>query len=138
MKLLAYCPHCNNIFQSRFAGSISPNTTVVDCQESCPVCGKMAQTSNYISNTMYIADEVFHTTSDAETLNHLLQILQDGQRQKQDLSHIADKIQALDRKFENLAECIRQGKKQNKVEVVWTVIKNLIQLLLTMIGNQSS
>ena len=135
MKLLAHCPHCNKIFQSTLIGNMSPGATVIECQESCPRCGKMAQTSNYISNTMYIADQAFHTTSDAETLKNLLQILQDGQKQNQDPDQIADKIQALNHKFDDLAECIRQGKKGNKVEMVWAFIKDLIPLLLSMIKN---
>ena len=58
-------------------GNVSPGTTVKDCQESCPHCGEMAQTSNYFNNTMYIAGHEFHTTSDADTLKNILQILQD-------------------------------------------------------------
>ena len=135
MKLLAHCPHCNEIFQSRIIGDMSPSTTVTECQESCPSCGKVAQTSNYISNTMYIADQAFHTISDAETLKNLLQILQNGQKQNQDIDQLADKIQDLDHKFDDLAECIRQGKKENKVEIVGAFIKHIIQLLLLMIGN---
>ena len=110
-----------------------------ECKEKCPGCGKMAQTSNYISNTMYIAGQAFHTTSDAETLKNLLQILQDGQKQNQDPDRIADKIQALshkfDHKFDDLVEFIRQGKKENKVEMVWAFIKNLILLLPSIINN---
>jgi len=86
---------------------------------------------------MYIADHAFHTTSDAETLKNLLQILQDGQKQNQDLDQIADKIQALNHKFDDLAECLRQGKKKNKVEMAWEVIKNLIPLLLSIIKHFS-
>lgn len=130
MKLLAYCPHCNKIFQSVITGSMSPSATVKECYESCPECGKMAQTSNYISNTMYIADHAFHTTSDTETLKNLLQILQNGRKQNQDPDQIADEIQALGHKFDDLAECIRQDKKKN---MVWAVISALIQLLLPVI-----
>jgi len=137
MKLLAYCLHCNKIFQSTFAGSISPSVTVQECKEKCPECGKMAQTSNYISNTMYIAGQSFHTTSDAETLKNLLQILQDGQKQNEDLNQVADKIQALNHKFDDIAEFIRKGKKENKAEMVWSFIKNLILLLLSIINNLS-
>jgi len=142
MKLLAYCPHCDKIFQSTFIGDMSPGTTVKECNEKCPRCGEMAQTSNYISNTMYIAGQAFHTTSDAETLKNLLQILQDGQKHNQDIDQIADKIQILsdkvDYKFDDLAECIRQGKKENKAEIVWAFIKNLIPLLLSIIKNLGS
>jgi len=81
LKLLAYCPDCKKFFLSNMFGNVSPGTTVKEGQESCPECGKMAQTSNYISNTMYIAGHAFHTTSDAETLKNLLQILQEGQKQ---------------------------------------------------------
>ena len=77
MKLLARCTHCEKIFLSNMFGNVSPGTTVKDCQESCPGCGKLAQTSNYLNNTMYIADHEFHTTSDAETLENILDILQD-------------------------------------------------------------
>jgi len=77
MKLLAYCPQCKKIFLSNIFGSISPEATVKNTNESCPECGKTAQTGNYISNTMYIAEQSFHTTSDAETLKNILQILQD-------------------------------------------------------------
>jgi hypothetical protein len=97
----------------------------------------MAQTSNYISNTMYIADQAFQTTSDAETLKHLLQILQDGQKENQDPDQIADQIQALSHKFDDLAECIREGKKENRVEQVWAFIKNLIPFLLSIIKDLS-
>jgi hypothetical protein len=135
MKLLAHCPHCNETFQSRLIGDISPSTTVAECQESCPSCGKMAQTSNYISNTMYIAGQAFHTTSDADTLKNLLQILQNGQKQNQDANQLADEIQALNHKFDDLAECIRQGKKENRVEMVWASVKYIIQFLLSMIDN---
>jgi len=134
MKLLAYCPHCKKIFPSTFAGNVSPGSGVIGCRELCPECGEMAQTSDYINNTMRIADHAFHTTSDTETLKNLLQILQDGQKQNQDLDRIADKIQALSHKFDNLAEFIRQGKKKNKVEMVWAVIKYLIPLLLPIIN----
>lgn len=57
-------------------GSISPNATVKDCQESCPECGKTAKTAEYINKTMHIAEHEFHTTSDADTLKNVLQILQ--------------------------------------------------------------
>jgi uncharacterized C2H2 Zn-finger protein len=80
MKLLAYCPHCNKIFPSTLTGNVSPGTSVNECQESCPGCGKMAQTSKYISNTMHVAGHEFHTTSDAETLENVLEILQDDQK----------------------------------------------------------
>ncbi len=76
MKLLAYCTNCNKIFLSRLVGDTSPSSTVTENQESCPECGNMAQTSNYINNIMSIADQKFHTTSDAETLKNILQILQ--------------------------------------------------------------
>jgi hypothetical protein len=76
MKLLAYCPHCKKIFVSNMFGNASPGTTVKDCQESCPECGKMAQTSNYLNNMMYIAGQEFHTASDDETLKNILKILQ--------------------------------------------------------------
>ena len=142
MKLLAYCPHCDKIFQSTFIGDMSPGTTVKGCMEMCPGCGELVQTSDYISNTMYIAGQTFHTTSDAETLKNLLQILQDGQKHNQDIDQIADKIQVLsdkvDHKFDDLAECIRKGKKENKVEMVWALIKNLIPLLLSIIKNLGS
>jgi len=142
MKLLAYCPHCDKIFQSTLIGNISPCTTIKECKERCPGCGGMAQTSNYISNTMYIAGQTFHTTSDAETLKNLLQILQDGQKHNQDIDQIADKIQVLsdkvDNKFDDLVERIRQGKKENKVEMVWAFIKNMIPLLISIIKNLRS
>jgi methionyl-tRNA synthetase len=76
MKLLAYCPHCKKIFLSNIFGSIAPETTVKNTRESCPGCGKTAQTGDYISNMMYIAGHEFHTTSDADTLKNILQILQ--------------------------------------------------------------
>jgi predicted nucleic acid-binding Zn ribbon protein len=76
MKLLAYCTNCNKIFLSRLVGDTSPSSTFTENQESCPECGKTAQTSNYISNTMYVADHSFQTTSDAETLKNILHILQ--------------------------------------------------------------
>lgn len=76
MKLLAYCPNCKRVFLSTLCGSVSPGTTMKDCQESCPKCGGMAQTAAYAKNTMYIAGHEFHTVSDADTLKNVLQILQ--------------------------------------------------------------
>ena len=133
MKLLAYCPYCKIVFQSKLVGDISPSSTVSGCQESCPKCGKMAQTSDYISNIMYVADQAFRTTGDSETLKNLLQILQNGQNQNQDLDQIANKIQILDKKFDDLADCIRQGKKENKGKIVWVCIKELIQFLFSIL-----
>ncbi len=74
MKLLAFCPNCTKIILSDHV--VEPGTVINITHEQCHRCGHTAETGYYINDTMYIADHKFRTTSDAETLDNVLQILQ--------------------------------------------------------------